>query len=78
MLVTALPLMIAAELAAPDQPVARPMFQPADAPDRPEIVFVPGDLWTAPLAGGEERAVKALLADLGAGRTTTSAEGGLR
>jgi tricorn protease len=66
MLVTALPLVIASVLAAPgptavaaapvDPPVARPMFQPAIAPDRPEIVFVSGgDLWTAPLAGGEGR-----------------------
>lgn len=56
MLVTAIPLLIASVFAAADPPVARPMFQPAIAPDRPEMVFVSGgDLWTAPLAGGEGR-----------------------
>ena len=39
-----------------DAPARRPMFQPAVAPDRKEIVFVSGgDLWTAPLDGGEAR-----------------------
>lgn len=39
------------------QQAARPnLAEPALAPDRPEVVFVSGgDIWTAPLAGGEAR-----------------------
>src|SRR5687767_5328908 len=49
-------LLALAAVAAVDTPVRRPLFQPAIAPDREEIVFVSGgDLWTAPLEGGEAR-----------------------
>ena len=48
-------MLIAAAVVA-DAPARRPMFQPAVAPDRKEVVFVSGgDLWTAPLDGGEAR-----------------------
>ena len=50
-----LPLLIAAAAVA-DVPARRPTFQPAVAPDRKEVVFASGgDLWTAPLEGGEAR-----------------------
>jgi tricorn protease len=46
-------LLIAAPLAG--DPPARPsLSEPAIAPDRPEVAFVSGgDIWAAPLAGGE-------------------------
>ena len=52
-----LSLLLAGLLTA-DTPARRPLFQPAIAPDRREIAFVSGgDLWTAPLDGGEARLI---------------------
>ena len=50
-------LAVFAPLATRSAPNARPsLAEPSLAPDRAEIVFVSGgDIWTAPLAGGEAR-----------------------